>query len=294
VLESDRPYLITPRNGEWVRPQFLIQWHPIAPEVESEVESGIELGVEYTIHLYRLPLDESEPKALIWQITTPEHQVTYPGTPPLEPGWQYAVEVTPVLKAPSAEVSGDRGQGRDGRLDRGLDRGTPLDNPEADSPENYFWAAFPETVTDLEEQGAVLAAQGLSAEGQAIGLASLYFGQGFYGEALGILQPFVRDMNDNPMIYLMLADIYGALGLYGEFANHYEQVLALGIAQENQAVQAAARHHLALGAMNQGDWARAKDLLEQALTNYQTVGDELKAQEVQGRLNNISTLLDSP
>jgi hypothetical protein len=46
--------------------------------------------------------------------------------------------------------------------------------------------------------------------------------------------------------------------------------------------------------MNQGDWARAKDLLEQALTNYQTVGDELKAQEVQGRLNNISTLLDSP
>lgn len=196
---------------------------------------------------------------LDWQTETSSTQIKYPGNPPLEAGSRYLLSVTTDKR-----VSSEAEEGANLRFSR-------LDASQIDSVRAG--------VNQLQQEQLTKEAKGLA-------LADLYQEYQLNAEAIELLENLVKEGTQTPVVYQLLGDIYSQVGLSLQARNHYSKALELARGERDLEGQAEATFGLATAEYALGKRSEAKEWLTQARANYQSLGDNLKIEEIEQWMKN--------
>ena len=230
IVDSTIPYIISPR-GLLVGNLPKLRWNEVSGANSYQVKI----------------LDGSKE---IWSTKTSKTEITYPGSPLLEPGLGYEVVVEADNKT-SYRTEGTNGL----RL---------LDESEAQP---------------IVIQAEKIKQQGLSQEAEILALAYLYQSHNLNTEAIEMLEELVEAETQKTIVYRLLGDIYKQTGLIILAKERYESGLALAEAEGNLPEKAAIQAGLAETEYVLGNEEEAVDWMEQAQEGYVVLGNELKKQE---------------
>lgn len=237
-LDQQIPYIMSPRRTLLLSNQPKLRWNAVP---------GV---TRYTVTLQKG--DRS-----VWETTTRNHEVVYPGNPPLEPGAEYLL----IVKADNGKSSQDE-----------------------TTPERGF-KLLPAAEAQVL-QGAVkqLNHQKVSEPTKALLRANFYIGSGLKSEAIETLEALVSRDNAEAGLYRKLGDLYWQADLTVLAENRYQA--AHEVATNAQNIEEQAQAELALGKMyiKMGDRSAAIDWLTQARNSYKTLGNTQRVKELEKQL----------
>ncbi|NEP35734.1 tetratricopeptide repeat protein [Moorena sp. SIO3B2] len=191
---------------------------------------------------------------LDWKTETSNTEIDYSG-PPLQPDSYYLVTV-------------ETNTGKSSEEEQGADLSfTLLDAQSAESLKTE--------VAQLKQQ---LKQQPLTQEAEGLGLAYLYQRYDLNAKAIELLEGLVKQETQIVAVYQLLGDLYQQVGLSQQAKSPYLQ--ALELAKQTENVEGQAKAQVGLGQV-EGKKTEAIEWLTQAQTNYQTLGDQSKVEEVQ-------------
>jgi hypothetical protein len=244
-VDASIPYIITPRNTFEETDRVTIRWNPV-PETSL-----------YTVRLWQWEDANGGRQEVIWETTTADHSVTYPGAPPLAAEAFYSVEVIT-----------DQGISSD------LDAGCPISG---------FAVLFPQTRAQLQDDLRRLAFADLTDEEHTLAKAEVYLNYKMPEVAIATLTgPF----NTSPTapLALALAELYSYAGLNALALDYYTQGLALAEDTQDELWQAIALEGLGEvhATLNQID--EAIPLLQRAELRYSLAEQPIDANRVERRI----------
>ncbi|XGV94262.1 MAG: tetratricopeptide repeat protein (plasmid) [Leptolyngbya sp. BL-A-14] len=241
------PYIISPRHTLVMNRTPIFRWNAI---------SGAK---QYTVQL-------SSPKGIVWQTKTSKPEVMYPGTPPLQPGLPYSLQVKSNTGASSDS---------DGTLDIGfrLLRDSEITAIQSNLPKvTKAKLAIPEVALVLAERyssytlpPSVEAAYNL-AEFDAVTYS-------LTAEGIEILLPLVIAGTRSPAVYRMLGDLYWHTGLINPAITQYLKVIELATTQEELENRTEAQSKLGEIYAATNDLLQARHWYIQAKNGYTALGD---------------------
>lgn len=243
------PYLISPRNSAILTLQPTLRWNPVAGASSYQVEvSGYGLN---------------------WKTEVQQPQVVYSGEQPLKPGFRYWVKIT--------ANNGKSNAKEEGRF-RGFTVLSDADRQRINAD-----------IATLRQQALIarLQQQALKDEAKTIALAHLYRSNNLNANAIDLLEGLVKEGSDKVAVFQLLGNIYQKVGLNLLAKERYTAGLKLAIAQNN--LEAQADIHRSLGEVNES-LDELKDALqsyETALVNYRKLGDEVKVEELQQKIDDL-------
>ena len=244
------PYVISPRNTWLESDQFTIRWHPV---------SGAD---RYTVRLWRWSDERDTLDWLVWQTTVNANQVAYPGQIALQSGRYYVIEVVADTGVASC-------------LDQGFDQAG-------------FELVFPEDRAILEADLDRLYQQALPPEEEALDLASLYLREELIAAAVDVLEPFITNGSNNPVVYEALGDLYSYAGLNTLSAQHYQKAWDIATVRGDLLGQAIALNGLAEVNATLGKWDDAIREFTQAEALYRTFDNQgLQTASIQRRIKTL-------
>ena len=231
------PYIIAPRKTRILTATPTLRWNAV-PGAKS-----------YTV---RLTTDK-----VIWEQTTDQNSLVYPGNPALKPGVNYLL----TIEADNGKRSQDEGVAGLGFSLMTADEANPV----------------------LKAKSAVTALN-LSAEAEALALAQLYQGNNLTSEAVEILNGLAAQQTEVAAIYRMLGDLYLQSSLNLLAADNYQSAIDLAQTAKDIEGQAVAQAGLGEAEDALGHKDTATSAFNQALENYKLLGDQTRIDEITARL----------
>ncbi len=241
------PYVISPRHTWLEDDTFTIEWNPVAE------------ATSYTVSLWRWSYARDERDALIWQTTTTEAQVPYAGSPALEQGRHYSIEVVTDGGISSTADAGDARAG--------------------------FQLLFAEDLNLLERDRLRIERQDLSPTETAFTLAALYAEDHLYDEAIDILTPLTEAGTRDPWIHKALGDVQSYIGLNQRALDHYRQAHQLAVAANDRETQAIIL--TSLGAVS-----ATSNRLDEAIEFFEAAQQLYRLQSVDDRVARLQRRID--
>jgi hypothetical protein len=179
--------------------------------------------------------------------------LAYPGEPPLEPGATYLLVVTDDTGR-SSQDEGARGLG---------------------------FSILPEAEAEkISQQRDQISGLDLSEAARQYALAQYDASQGLIAEAIEQLEQLVASGSEEAAVHQALADLYAQIGLLLLAEARYTTAITLAGQQQNLEILAASRARLGEVQMKLGKTTEAIDLLTQAKTDYETLGEVDRATEL--------------
>jgi hypothetical protein len=235
------PYILSPRKTRLLNPTPTLRWNPV---------SG---ATSYTV---QLTTDK-----VVWEATTSDISLVYPGTPALKPGASYLLSV----QADSGKKSQDEGAA-------GLS----------------FSLLTPDEARPVQQAVKTLAALNLSGEAQALALAQIYEGYNLMADAIEILTAQADQGTQVAAIYRMLGDLYLQSGANLQAQQSYQQAVQLAQAAGDIESQAAAQAGLGEADAVLGLHDEAAAAFQEALDNYTQLGDQPQIDALADRLKDLN------
>jgi hypothetical protein len=244
-MDASIPYIITPRNSFKETGQVTLQWNPVA---DTET---------YTVRLWQWEDANGGRQQVLWETTTPDTSITYPGDPPLAPEAFYSVEVIT-----------DQGVSSD------LDAGCPISG---------FAVLFPETRAQLQDDLRPLAFADLTDEEVALARSEVYLNYQMPEAAIAVLTPQFNSAPTAPLA-LALAELYSYAGLNALASEHYTEALVLAEIAQDQLWQAIALEGLGEVNVTLNQIGQAIPLLQRAELLYTLADQPIDANLVERRI----------
>ena len=243
---TEIPYIISPRNTDVLAQTPRLRWHEVPGTTE------------YRVTLYA---DGEQ----IWQTTTSESEIVYPGEIPLEPEIGY-----------SLQVDADGGQ-------------SSLDGPLV-SGNMAFFIVSEETRSQIQQHQEAIEAQTLDAPGQDVALAHLYFDLNLVAEGIERLESAIAHGEESASIYRELGDrFFLRLNLLPQGKHYYEQAWEK-VSPDHVEEKAAIAYGLSEVYQTMDDRDRAIEWLEEAETAYEQLQERSKLEEVRQELARLQKL----
>jgi hypothetical protein len=234
------PYIVTPRKTLILTATPTFRWNAV---------SGAK---NYVV---RLNTDK-----IIWEQTTNQNSIVYPGDPALKPGVNYLL----TIEADNGKRSQDEGVAGLGFSLMTADQAAPV----------------------LKSKAA-LNALNLSAEAEALALAQLYQGNNLTSEAIEVLNGLASQQTQVAAVYRMLGDLYLQSSLNLLAADHYQRAIDLAQTAKDIEGQAVAQAGLGEAEDALGQKDRATAAFNQALENYKLLGDQKRIDEMTARIGQL-------
>lgn len=199
------------------------------------------------------------PGGLEWQTEVSSTEVVYPNeAPPLDWGVKYLVTV----EADNGSSSLQDGGGILG-----------------------FELLDEYGIQDLQAEAARIAELGeLTEEQRAFALAELYSREGLMANAIATLEALVNGGSQTALVYRMLGDFYGEVGLNLLAEDRYERASEMFASTSDRYALTATRDGLARAKLMLGEKQEAEQLSTQVEAEYRALGDEPSATVLEQRL----------
>ncbi|MEO0408709.1 MAG: tetratricopeptide repeat protein [Cyanobacteria bacterium P01_A01_bin.135] len=254
-IDPTIPYVTAPRHTWLEDDQFDVTWNPVAG------------ASRYTVSLWRWSYARDERDALLWQTTTADNRISYPGDPALALGRYYSIEVTTDTGVSSTADIGDARSG--------------------------FQLLFEEDLDLLQRDRRRIARQDLPEPETAFYLAALYAEERLYTEAIATLTPLVEAGSTDPWIYKAMGDLHSYSGLTELALDHYQMAHRL-------AARAGDAEAEAIILTSLGEVTAAADRIDEAIAHfdsaqslYQRQSAEATANQLQQRIELLEALRQS-
>lgn len=208
----------------------------------------------YTVRLVR-----QRDQEVIWeQSQVMGTEINYSGTSSLEEGEEYLVV-----------VESDNGQSS--QLDAG-------------ASSSGFKILAPEAIQQVNTEIQAISQQELSSEAKALAIADVYIREELLSEAIQTLEPLAQRNTPITAVYQNLGDIYRYIGLNLLAESRYQQGIVVGTSSQDTEAMAMAEAGLAEVKEMLGKRDEAVQLLQQAKTGFETLGDSERVAELDARL----------
>jgi hypothetical protein len=186
------------------------------------------------------------------------NSLTYPGEPPLEPGVSYLL----VIEDEAGRSSQDEGA-------RGL---------------GFSILSNEETAKILSHRDQIASLE-LSETARQYAIAQYYASQGLMAEAVEILEELIEAGNEEAAVHQTLADLYAQLGLWLLAQERYGAAITLAEQPKNLEILATSRAKLGEVETKLGRVPDAIELLTQAKSDYETLGEIERVKEIEDLLD---------
>ena len=210
---------------------------------------------------YSVRLVRQRDRAVLWEQEVRGTEIDYPGKPSLEPGEEYLLVI-------------ESNNGKSSQLDEGANL-------------SGFQLLSPDGMQQVEAERQALAQQQLSQEAKALALADIYIREELLSEAIATLESLAKTKSKMIAVYQNLGDLYRYVGLNLLAESRYQQAIALATSNQDGEGLAMAQAGLAEVKEMLGNRDQAVQLLRQAQTGFEALGDSERVTELQGRLKNI-------
>jgi hypothetical protein len=194
-----------------------------------------------------------------WYTRTTDTQIAYPtDAPSLHSGITYQL----LVKADNGRTSREEG-----------------------APNTGFRLLTPEEAEPIQADTARLQALALPPEAEAYALAHLYAGHNLIAEAVDLLETLVENGSQEAAVYRTLGDLYHRIGVERLAEEHY--LKASELARQMGDVEGSAVALASLGEVyiSLGNKDQALAYWQQALQQYQTIGDVAQTAYLQRRVD---------
>jgi hypothetical protein len=225
------PYIISPRATKLLTAKPRLSWNPV-PGANS-----------YTVHI----------SGTDWQETVDTPELTYPGTPALQPGTDYLL----VVESSNGKSSKDEGL-----------------------PGLGFTLLPTEVAQKIRSQEARLDALKLPSGANTFARAQLYAGQGLYAEAIELLEKAAQQEKQPANIYLALGGLYQQTGLFSLAEARYMSALDAANQVNDAESLAAAQHGLGQVYTSLGNKTEAAGWLNKSKSGYENLGDQQQVKKI--------------
>ncbi|MDJ0597989.1 MAG: tetratricopeptide repeat protein [Crocosphaera sp.] len=208
----------------------------------------------YTVRLVR-----QQDQTVIWekaQVT--QTQINYPGNPALVVGEEYLVVI-------------ESNNGKSSQLDEGASLST-------------FEILAPEAIQQINTEIQAISRQELSSEAKTLAVANVYIREELLSEAIQTLEPLAQRNTGIIAVYQNLGDIYRYVGLNLLAESRYQQAIAIATSSQDTEALAMAQAGLAEVKEMLGKRDQAVQLLQQAKTEFESLGDAERVGELDARL----------
>ena len=242
------PYIITPRNTFQLSDRFQIQWNSV-PNTET-----------YDVFLWQWADANGGRQRVVWQTTTSETAITYPGDPALPPENFYSIEVI-------------------------TDQGVSSDQ-DAGCSISGFAVLFSDSRRQLQHALRALDTREMTAAEQALAEAEIYLKYQMPDAAIAAIAA-QASTNPDPTLELALGQLYSYAGLNAPAIAHYETALALATADNDLLWQAIATEGLGEINVTLNNLDRAFTQLQQSAYLYALEGATIQATQANERLNTL-------
>ena len=213
----------------------------------------------YTVRLVR-----ERDQAVIWekaQVT--QTQINYPGNPGLVVGEKYLVVV-------------ESNNGQSSQLDEGASL-------------SAFEILAPEAIQQINAETQTISQQELSSEAKTLAVADVYIREELLFEAIQTLEPLAQGNTGMIAVYQNLGDLYRYVGLNLLAESRYQKAIAIATSNQDTEALAIAQAGLAEVQEMLGKRDKAIQLLQQAKTGFETLGDSERVGELDARLRTLGT-----
>ncbi len=139
----------------------------------------------------------------------------------------------------------------------------------------------------VEAEIQALAQQQLSQEAQLLALADIYIREELLSEAIATLESLAKTKSKIIAVYQNLGDLYRYVGLNSLAESRYQQAIALATSSQDREGLAMAQAGLAEVKEMLGKRDQAVQLLRQAQTGFEALGDLERVTELQARLKKL-------
>ncbi len=213
---------------------------------------------------YSVRLVRQSDRAVLWEQEVSGTEIDYPGTTALELGEEYLLVI-------------ESNNGKSSQLDEGANL-------------SGFQLLSPEGIEQVKAETQALAQQQLSQEARTLALANIYIREELLSEAIATLESLAKTKTTIIAVYQELGDLYRYVGLNLLAQSRYQQAIALATASQDAEGLAMAQAGLAEVQEMLGKRDQAIQLLRQAKTGFEALGDSERVTELQARLEKLGAL----
>ncbi len=210
---------------------------------------------------YSVRLVRQRDKAVIWEQEVRGTEINYLGNPSLELGEEYLLVI-------------ESNNGQSSQLDEGANL-------------SGFKLLSPDAMQQVKAEIQAIAQQQLSSSAKTLAVADIYIREELLSEAIATLESLAKTRSKIIAVYQNLGDLYRYVGLNLLAQSRYQQ--AISEATANQDVEGLAMAQAGLAEVQEmlGKRDQAIQLLRQAQTGFEALGDSERVTELQDRLKNL-------